>query len=578
VNARIARTSLLVLLASLLLAAGPAFANATITIVNLDGPNEGFNDPTPAAPVGGNTGTTVGQQRLNAFQYAADIWGSTLDSSVEIRIQARFDPLTCTSTTATLGSAGAIQIFANFPNAPLADTWYSVALANKLAQVDLAPPSDPSPDDISARFNSNLNGNPACLGGTGWYYGFDNNHGPNIDLVTVLLHEFGHGLGFQQFASLTSGNMPLGFPDTYNRQLLDTTTGKTWDQMTPAERVASAINTRHVVWTGATVNGAATLVLTAGTPLLRVNSPAGIAGVYAVGTAAFGPQLSSPGITGAVVLGLDPDEDGGLAAFTGTDGCSPLTNAAAVAGNIALVNRGGCTFVVKAKNAQDAGALAVVIANNTAGSPPPGLGGTDPTIIIPAVSITQADGTTIKGALPGVNATLGVDVTVLAGADTSGRLLMNTPNPLQTGSSISHWDPIAFRNQLMEPAINADLTHSVAPPEDLTLPLMRDIGWFADADVDGVPDDTDCEPHSDLLPTVVIGGCDSGVPNTFFATGPNAGCTISDLIHKAAAGATNHGGFVSAVAHLTNDLKKAGLISGAQKGAIQSCAAGASIP
>jgi hypothetical protein len=56
------------------------------------------------------------------------------------------------------------------------------------------------------------------------------------------------------------------------------------------------------------------------------------------------------------------------------------------------------------------------------------------------------------------------------------------------------------------------------------------------------------------------------------------GCTISDLIGHVAAGAQNHGGFVSGVAGLTNDLKKQGFITGAQKGAIQSCAAGASIP
>jgi hypothetical protein len=44
------------------------------------------------------------------------------------------------------------------------------------------------------------------------------------------------------------------------------------------------------------------------------------------------------------------------------------------------------------------------------------------------------------------------------------------------------------------------------------------------------------------------------------------------------AGASNHGGFVSCVSHTTNALEKAGVISGAQKGAIQSCAAQASIP
>lgn len=79
---------------------------------------------------------------------------------------------------------------------------------------------------------------------------------------------------------------------------------------------------------------------------------------------------------------------------------------------------------------------------------------------------------------------------------------------------------------------------------------------------------------SDLAPTVVIDGCDSGVPNTLF----DNGCSLSDLIADLAAGATNHGRFTSAVSHLMNDLKEAGLITGQQKGAIQSCAAGAAIP
>src|SRR5947207_15351642 len=90
--------------AALVLAAlAGAPARATITIVNMDGANEGFNDPTPAAPVGGNPGTTVGQQRLNDFQHAAAMWDAILGSSVEIRIEASFDPLFCSSLTAVLG-------------------------------------------------------------------------------------------------------------------------------------------------------------------------------------------------------------------------------------------------------------------------------------------------------------------------------------------------------------------------------------------------------------------------------------------------------------------------------------------
>ena len=56
-----------------LAAAAPAAATARIIIINGDDLGEGFNDPTPAAPVGGNPGTTKGQQRLIAFQYAAEI-------------------------------------------------------------------------------------------------------------------------------------------------------------------------------------------------------------------------------------------------------------------------------------------------------------------------------------------------------------------------------------------------------------------------------------------------------------------------------------------------------------------------
>jgi Concanavalin A-like lectin/glucanases superfamily len=78
-------------------------------------------------------------------------------------------------------------------------------------------------------------------------------------------------------------------------------------------------------------------------------------------------------------------------------------------------------------------------------------------------------------------------------------------------------------------------------------------------------------PNSDLSATVVIDGCDSGVPNTVFPSG----CTISDLVVACAEGASNHGQFVSCVSHVTNDLR--GTITGQQKGAIQSCAAQANI-
>lgn len=568
----------LALIGTLAFAPRAVFGQAVITIVNGDGPDEGFNDPTPAAPIGGNAGTTLGQQRLIAFQHAAGIWGSKLASNIEIRILARFNPQTCTATSAVLGSAGTTVIFRDFPGvtpfpgAVAPSTWHHSALADKRAGSDL----NPGQPDIQATFNSNLNGNPACLGGRKFYLGLDNNHGADIDLVVVLLHEFAHGLGFSQFANVSTGAQSQNLSDVYGRQLLDLTTGKTWNQMTNAERAASAINSRRVVFTGPTVTAELPGVLSPGTPLLRVNGPGAIAGIYAVGVAAFGSPLSSVGITGDVALALDAaDVDGPLT----TDACSPLTNAAAVAGKIALVDRGTCGFTVKVKNAQDAGAIAVIVADNVAGSPPAGLGGADPTVTIPSVRVSLADGNTIRAQLgAGVNATLGIDLSVFSGADAMGRALVNAPNPVQPGSSISHWDPVAFRNQLMEPSINADLTHSVISPEDLSLALMRDVGWFPDADLDGIADGVDCSPNSDRRPTVIINGCDTGVPNTFFSSGPNAGCSISDLIRRCAANAKNHGDFVSCVAHLTNILKKDDVISGGQKGDIMRCAAGASLP
>jgi len=97
---------------------------------------------------------------------------------------------------------------------------------------------------------------------------------------------------------------------------------------------------------------------------------------------------------------------------------------------------------------------------------------------------------------------------------------------------------------------------------------------IVDTDGDGYPDDEDGCPESDLSNTVVIDGCDSGVANLLLASG----CTISDLIADCAAASDNHGQFVSCVSQLTNDLKREGLISGREKGALQRCAARADVP
>lgn len=433
---------------------------ATITILNNDGVGEGFNDPTPVAPVGGNPGLTVGQQRLNVFQHAADIWGALLPSSVTIIVRAQFNPLTCTATSAILGSAGPAEVWRDFGGAPLSGTWYHVALANKLGGLDL----NPVLHDINATFNSNLNGDPGCLGGRTWYYGYDGNEGVNLELLPVVLHELGHGLGFSTLVNST-GLESGGYPDLFETFIRDNTLGQTWDNMTQAQRAASAVNTNNVVWNGACVTARAPEVL-GDAPTMFVNSGGPLPAKIPLGTAAFGPTTFN--VTGNLMLVTD-----GVAPTN--DGCEALTNGPAIAGNIALIDRGLCAFTLKAAAAQAAGAIAVVIANNVAGSIPPGLGGVDPTIVIPVVSVTQADGNALKAALAGggVNVTLGFDPTQLSGADAFGRVKLYAPNPYQNGSSISHFDVTAFPNLLMEPAINTDLSSDV----DLTLAHFHDLGW-----------------------------------------------------------------------------------------------------
>jgi hypothetical protein len=461
------------LVAALLAWSSTAHAAATIVILNTDAPNVGFNDPTPAAPVGGNPGTTLGQQRLNAFQATANIWGAQLNSVPTIVIDAAWAALSCNANAATLGSAGATQVFSS-AIFPIPNTWYPVALANKLFGAQI----DPTTPQIRARFNVNL-GQPGCLTGIFFYLGLDNNHGANVDLVTVLLHEFSHGLGFQAFTTQAGSFLGPPFqPSVFNRFQLDNTTNKMWDVMTDGERAASSINTRRVVWTGANVTGAVPSVLAPGTPRLLTTAPGSLAGSYLVGQAQFGPALSSPGLNAEVM----PLSGAGNQLL----GCDPFSaaNVAAVSGKIALIDRGVCGFAVKTKNAQDAGAVGVIIANNVAGSPPPGLGGVDPTITIPTVSITQADGATFRGFLKfrsrthsGMFTTIGVDLNQRQGADLANRVMLYTPNPYVPGSSVSHWDQSAFPNLLMEPNINGDLTHNTTAPFDLTLEMLHDIGW-----------------------------------------------------------------------------------------------------
>ncbi len=321
--------------------------SANISIVNIDGAGEGFNDPAvaPSPGEGGNSAATIGAARLAVFNQAATIWGSFLDSNVTTQVSAKFDPQTCTPTSAVLGSAGTTSAYRDFSGAPQASTWYHYALANKLLRFD----ADAGTAEINATFNSNLNGSAGCLGGRRFYYGFDNaTPAGTTNLLVVVLHEIGHGLGFSSLVNSSTGALFVGFPDAYLRNMVDKTSGLNWAAMSDVQRQASAVNTHNVLWDGASVKMA----------------------------------------SGFLTAGRDT---------------------------------------------------------------------------------------------------------------TNGRVQLFTPNPIQGGSSVSHWDTDATTNLLMEPAINTGLPIDL----DLTRQQMRDIGWYRDTNTaDAVKDAiSTVTPSSGSVPT-----------------------------------------------------------------------------
>ena len=136
-------------------------------------------------------------------------------------------------------------------------------------------------------------------------------------------------------------------------------------------------------------------------PRVIVLSPLAASGTIFAARAQFGG--GTLGLSGSVVRALDAANATGP---TTTDACTPLTNEAAVAGNIALVDRGVCTFVSKVANAQAAGAIGVIIANN-GGDAVGEMAGFDTTLEIPALFIETTEGASLVAEIGnGLQATL----------------------------------------------------------------------------------------------------------------------------------------------------------------------------
>ncbi|MEO8461630.1 MAG: M4 family metallopeptidase [Chloroflexota bacterium] len=194
-------------------------------------------------------------------------------------------------------------------------------------------------------------------------------------------------------------------------------------------------------------------------PAVVINSPASIARTCEAGTATFGPAVDATGVTGDIVL-----VDDGVADPSTSNGCTAFVNAGAIAGKVALIDRGICGFADKVQNAQIAGAIGVVVADNVAGGVA-GMGGSPtipvPAITIPSLRITLDNGNAIKGEL-GSNT---VNVTLKLAPDPSSedsyRWLMGEDSTAFGGAIRDMWTPTCYG----DPAKVSDVEYHCDPSD-----------------------------------------------------------------------------------------------------------------
>ena len=181
------------------------------------------------------TFNTVPSLARPAVQAAVDIWSENFASTVPINVNVKWGS---SSSYGVLASASAKNNFSNFNGAPDKTLYYASALANALAGRDL----DPTSPEIEISITSNAP----------WYYGTDGNcPARSFDLVSVILHEMGHGLGFvsgnyyDAFSGFGRVDQPTPF-DAY-AQLPD---GRRLADMPSPSLEAGKAMTSGLVWSG----------------------------------------------------------------------------------------------------------------------------------------------------------------------------------------------------------------------------------------------------------------------------------------------------------------------------------------
>ena len=196
----------------------------------------------------GKSCTTFPTNAKTAFDAAAAIWASRIQSSVPITISACW---TNTLPTGVLGYFGGGSYHGNFSGAPVWNTWYQAALANSLAGSDL----DPDYFDMYITYSSSFV----------WYYGTDGHTlAGQYDLLSVAAHEIAHGLHFSGLIGYTSGTGRYEFgpytqttyPSIYETFMEDAGGTKLITYTNPSSALGNLVTSDNLWWNGTNANAA----------------------------------------------------------------------------------------------------------------------------------------------------------------------------------------------------------------------------------------------------------------------------------------------------------------------------------
>jgi hypothetical protein len=424
---------------------------------------DAFSDTTPAVPVAGNSGATLGEQRKVAIRAALDKWSKVLGSAAPVKVRVTMKNLGC-------GEDGRVVYARTVAPELLAPTdGAGAAVPAVIASAKAGRRLGTREFDIETQINAQVD--LGCDGNmTPWYYGIDDGEHTKRGLYALMLHEFAHGLGFQ-----TNVILGLGLPifgdrvSAYDSLLFDLSARKSWLEMSAGERRVSASKPRNLVFTGALTQAAAMQRFDRGVPSLELDPPLeGFVGNVSHVEGALNAALHP--VTAPMVVAVPADT------------CDPITTD--VRGAIALVALlDGCSNERQLERARAAGAVGVVfLPNGSRSGAGFALARDGRQVDLPAVVMSPEDALSYVlqnafGYRP--MGRLGGDASTVRGADGLGRPFVLTSTTVVDGTGVCHFDISSRHDLLMH-------TNGVigTPTElDLTLPALLDLGWPAACEV-----------------------------------------------------------------------------------------------